>query len=145
MYTNEYSNSIYSTYKIKLSALHFRERATRIQVGGCPDLLWHSFLRRDWEGQEDQVRGPAEPHRRHHGTSYWLFHHQWHRNHLLSLQVDIIAKFIYNSWVCLQAGRLLEDKREEGKILDHDWKRLHTDPVCIFEQQKHLFQHCFSF
>ena len=65
----------------------FRGRATRVEVGGCPDLLCHGLLRRDRERQEDQVRGPVESHWRNHGTPDWVLHHQWGRDHLLFGQI----------------------------------------------------------
>ena len=51
-----------------------------------PDLLWHGLLWRDWERQEDQVWGPAESHRRHHGAPHRLFHHQRLRDFLFRHQ-----------------------------------------------------------
>ena len=41
--------------------------------------------------------------------------------------------------ICLQAGGLLEDKRKEGKILDHMKKTAHRFWLHICEHQKHLF------
>ena len=65
---------------------HFRG-ATELNHRARPHLLWHSLLRRDRERQEDQVRGPAESHRRHHGTPHWVFDHKWCRDFVFSSQV----------------------------------------------------------
>ena len=70
------------------SANNFRRGTSRVHPPAGADLLRHGHLRRGREGQEDQDWGPAESHRRHHGTPHWILHHQWCRDHLLYLQVD---------------------------------------------------------
>ena len=82
-------------YQLNMICLkaYFRRGGPTLNNPAGSDLLQHSHLRRHRERQEDQDRGPAESHWRHHGTPDWLLHHQWGRDHLLSLEVKLSTPY----------------------------------------------------
>ena len=57
------------------------------QTGFGPDIFHHRHIRPDWPRCSLNRRGPARPHRRHHGTPHRLLHPQWGRDCLLRHQV----------------------------------------------------------
>ena len=78
-------------YQLNMICLkaYFRRGGPTLNNPAGSDLLQHGHLRRHRERQEDQDRGPAESNWGHHGTPDWLLHHQWGRDHLLSLEVKL--------------------------------------------------------
>ena len=56
------------------------------QTSICEDLLWHSNIWQNHQGQSSKVCGHVVSYWRHHGTSHWVLHHQWSGDYLLHYQ-----------------------------------------------------------
>ena len=53
------------------------------QVEICKDLLWHTNIWQNHQGQSCKVCRYAVSNWWHHGTTHWFLHHQWSGNSIL--------------------------------------------------------------
>ena len=74
----------------------------------CWDLLWHSNIWRGRTRQEDDLRGPTRPHWGNDGSSHWVLHPQWGRDHLLRHQALCLTQGEPHWRGCRSPGKVQE-------------------------------------
>ena len=68
------NSNIYISYHF-LFTFHRLWMEEQIEI--CKDLLWHSNIWHNHEGQSSKVCGHVVSNWRNHGTPHWVLHHQW--------------------------------------------------------------------